>query len=261
MRYYFMSKFFGVIWDTFSELRYSVFSKKLQLSDKKILKKHFPYYARMNPKFKKEFEKKLERVLASKEFIGRGGIDVVTEEMELLIGATITMVVFGWRGVHLPHFKRILIYPNAYYSTVTKTYHRGEVNPKFGLIVVSWRCFLEGLLDESDGVNLGVHEIAHALKLENIISRNEEYNFLDQKIKTKYREHMEQEIKTMQEGGASPFRSNALINEDEFFAVVLEYFFEKPQSFQEHRPRFYETLVMLLKQNPLVVSPPVPIAG
>lgn len=256
MGLYFLHELLASIYDAFSELRFSVFSRKLTASDRKILEDHFPYYGRMNLKFKKEFERKLERILSSKEFVGRGGIEIVTEEMEILIGATITMVVFGWKGVQLPHFSRILIYPNTYYSTVTKMYHRGEVNPKFGLIVVSWRCFLEGLVDESDGINLGIHEIAHALKLENVISRNEEYNFLDPNLKRQYREHMERELKLMKEGKPSPFRQNALINEDEFFAVILEYFFEKPQSFQAERPEFYHTLVMLLRQDPLVVSPP-----
>ncbi|MFC3878586.1 zinc-dependent peptidase [Algoriphagus namhaensis] len=256
MGLYFLKELFYSIADAFSALRFSFFAKKLSMADRRILQNHFPYYARMNPKFKPEFERKLERMISSKEFIGRGGIDEVTQEMELLIGATLTMVLFGWKGIQLPHFNRILIYPNAYYSTVTKTYHRGEVNPKFGLIVVSWRCFLEGLVDESDGVNLGIHEIAHALKLENLISRNDEYGFLDPNTKRQYRAHMQEEMKQMKAGKFSPFRSNAMIDEDEFFAVVLEYFFEKPQSFQKHRPDFYQTLVHLLRQNPLVVSPP-----
>ncbi|MHA7130254.1 zinc-dependent peptidase [Algoriphagus namhaensis] len=255
MRSVFRYRFFTVLSAGIASIRYSFFPRKIEHGDRKILRKYFPYYARMQPKFKREFERKLERILTRKQFYGRGGIDEVTQEMELLIGATLTMVVFGWKRVHLPNFNKILVYPNAYYSTINKTYHRGEVNPKLGVIVVSWRCFLEGLLDESDGVNLGIHEIAHALKLENVIRENNEYCFLDARSRAQFNQLMRKEMERMREGQLSPFREAALINEDEFFAVALEIFFESPEILKAQRPEFYTIMVQLMQQDPLVVSP------
>ncbi len=238
-------------------MRLALFPRKVERSDLQVLEKHFPYYARMNPKFKKEFERRLQYILSSRNFHPRGGLQEVTEEMEVLIGATITMVIFGWKKVRLPHFRKILIYPNQYYSSITRTYHKGEVNPKFGIIVLSWRAFLEGLVDEDDGINLGVHEVAHALKLENQIRHNDEFNFISASISQDYRTHMASEKEKMKAGENSPFRETALINDDEFFAVVLENFFERPEVFSEQRPEFYKTMTLLMQQNPLVVSPRV----
>ena len=74
-------------------------------------------------------------------------------------------------------FKRILIYPDQYYSTITHRYHKGEVNPAAQAIVLSWNNFLAGYARPDDSLNLGLHEMAHALEIENLID-NDEYDFL-----------------------------------------------------------------------------------
>lgn len=176
----------------------------------------------------------------------------MSQEMEILIGATIVMVTFGWKKIRLPHFKRILVYPNAYYSTISKTYHRGEVNPKLGIIVVSWNCFLEGISDDQDGVNLGIHEIAHALQLENLIKSNAESNFLDPVTFKEYSILAKQEVGKLISNQTSFFRKAGGINEHEFFAVALENFFERPHEFFNYNPTLYANIVRLLRQDPRV---------
>ncbi|WP_296700335.1 zinc-dependent peptidase [Algoriphagus sp.] len=234
------------------ELRFKVFKRKLDKSDLEILERKFSFFSRLSNRHKREFCEKLEMILTTKEFIGRGGIHIVSQEMEILIGATIVMVTFGWKKIRLPHFKRILVYPNAYYSTISKTYHRGEVNPKLGIIVVSWNCFLDGFSDDHDGVNLGVHEIAHALQLENLIKSNAENNFLDPVAFKEYSVLAKQELKKLISNSTTFFRKAGGINEHEFFAVALENFFERPHEFFDYNPMLYATIVRLLRQDPRV---------
>ncbi|MEN2281341.1 zinc-dependent peptidase [Algoriphagus sp. SE2] len=243
--------FRSAIW-VLEELRFKVFKRKLEKSDLEILENKFSYFSRLSNKHKREFCEKLEMILTTKEFIGRGGIRLVSQEMEILIGATIVMVTFGWKKIRLPHFKKILVYPNAYYSTISKTYHRGEVNPKLGIIVVSWNCFLEGISDDHDGVNLGIHEIAHALQLENLIKSNAESNFLDPVSFKEYSLLAKQELEKLISNQPSFFRKAGGINEHEFFAVALENFFERPLEFFNYNPPLYATIVRLLRQDPRV---------
>lgn len=215
------------------------------------MEKYFSFYNKLNPRHKKEFLEKLEMILSSKKFVARGGLQEVTSEMEVLISATIAMVTFGWKRLRLAHFHTILIYPNAYFSTSNKTYHRGEVNPKFGLIVVSWRCFVEGFLDAKDGVNLGIHEIAHALKLANQINTDGEKEF-DPKAWEAYRTLVPAEIEKVKTGQNLVFREIAALNEHEFFAVALENFFERPFEFFEASAELYLALVGLMRLDPRV---------
>lgn len=233
------------------ELRLVVNRVKLKEEDVTVLERSFPYYSRLSDRHKKEFRGKLERILTLKKFIGRAGLRA-TSEMRLLIGATIVMVTFGWNDLCLVHFDKILLYPNSYYSTISKEYHRGEVNPKFGIIVLSWSCFVSGLQQEFDGVNLGIHEIAHALKLENQIHYNGESDFFNPKVYESFRKLADEEIFRVNTGNSTVFRANGGLNNDEFFAVALETFFEKPHGFYAHNPALYNTVVQLMRQDPRV---------
>ena len=236
----------------FRELRALFFLRKLKTEETLILEKYFGYYRKLNQKHKSEFTRKLELILSTKEFVGRGGISEVSSEMEILIGATIVQVTFGWKRIRLPHFDKILIYPTSYYNTSLKSYHKGEVNPKLGVIVLSWKSFVEGLIDNSDGVNLGIHEIAHALQLENQIRFNGESDFLDKKQWSEYKILAARELESLRSGRTSLMRNRAGNDEDEFFAVALETFFEKPSEFKSEIPDLYQVLVNLLCQDPLV---------
>ncbi|WP_192348292.1 zinc-dependent peptidase [Algoriphagus sp. Y33] len=234
------------------ELRILFGRIRLTKLEVQILEQQFPYYGRLSEKHKREFREKLQVILTVKSFIGRAGVRVVTQEMKILIGATIVMVTFGWRNLRLSHFSKILIYPDTYYSNISKQYHRGEVNPRHGLIVLSWNCFLDGMENEKDGVNLGIHEVAHALKLENQIHYNDEFEFFNPEAFRSFQNAAKEEVIRINAGDITVFRSNGGINEDEFFAVALETFFEKPHEFFGYNPELYGSLVRLMQQDPRV---------
>ena len=235
-----------------NEARWKLFPRKVTLAEVQFLEKHFFYFARLKPKFKAEFIRRLEEILSTKRFLPKGELKKVTSEMEILIGATMTMVLFGWKDLKLMHFHSILIYPETYFSTINESYHRGEVNPRHGLIVVSWRCFVEGFIDPTDGINLGIHEIAHALKLANWIQSDEEREF-NPKAWAEYAQWVPAEIEKIKASNSTFFRKSAGLNEHEFFAVALESFFERSQDFKTYHPKLYQALVHLLRHDPLVL--------
>ena len=147
------------------------------------IEKHFDYYRRLPAGFKIEFENKLIEFIDRKDFTPRQ-MQSVTEEMKVLISAAATQLTFGLPDIYLENFSRILVYPDDYYSTIFKRYHRGEVNLGGGIIVLSWRSY----------------------------------------------------------GGVSI---------DEFFAVAIENFFERPVGFHQEHPRLYKFTVLLLRQDPI----------
>jgi MtfA peptidase len=242
------------LFEFFSETMVLLFAKKLSIEDVAVLRQFFPYFCKLRDVHQKEFLERLRYFLASKTFIARGDLKEITREMELLIGATAVMVTFGFNQVRLKHFSKILVYPDNYYSTINKKYHQGEVNPKLGIIVISWKNFVEGFLKENDGLNLGIHEMAHALKLENQIHYNQESNFFNPHRWKIYAQFAREEMKKIKAGKGSFFRDTAALNTHEFFAVSLESFFEKPAEFKDYHPDFYQALVFLVKQDPLVLT-------
>jgi len=233
--------------------KWKLFPRKITPEEIRFLDSYFPYFSYLKPAFRKEFLGKLETILSSKRFIARGGLEKVSAEMEILISATITMVIFGWKNLRLNHFHTILIYPNSYYSTINKVYHRGEVNPRFGLLVLSWNCFVEGMKNHGDGVNVGIHEVAHALKLAHFITTDGEREF-HPKAWLEYNQWVPAELDKLRKGLPSLFRERAGLNEHEFFAVAIESFFERSQELKNYHPKLYQALVNLLRQDPMVLT-------
>jgi Mlc titration factor MtfA (ptsG expression regulator) len=250
----FIYQFLRPLAGLFYEIKILLKSKKLTPDDITVLNRLFPYYKNLNPKHQEEFRERLARFIATKEFIPRGGLKAISREMELLIGATAIMVVFGFRNVELKHFSRLLVYPDNYYSTINRKYHQGEVNPKLGIIVLSWNNFVEGYANPENGVNLGVHEMAHALKLENQIHYNQESNFFHGPAWRKFNHLAKEQMKQIKDGSTSFFRNSAAENPHEFFAVALEAFFETPEAFKSQNEELYKSLVFLLRQDPIVLK-------
>lgn len=206
------------------------------------------YYRQLKPQHRKRFEIRVQKFINQKKFISRSKSLIVSDEMKVKIAASAVELTFGWKDFRFEHFERILIYPDDYYSKISKRYHRGEVNPG-GIIVLSWKAFEEGYADPMDGINLGIHEMAHALKLENTI-HNADYQFISDKqglsIEMAY---------DKLRNGMSPlegfFRAYAKSNVHEFFSVSCENFLERPEEFQSTDPQYYALLCAILRQNPL----------
>lgn len=221
----------------------------LAAAHQSILRKYCAYYNLLSYEGKQRFQKRVQRFMYSKQFIPRVYKEV-TDEMKVLISASAIQLTFGLPHIYLANFDKILIYPDAYYSHITWKYHLGEVNPRMGMIILSWKSFVDGFANLTDCLNVGIHEMAHAIHFENRI-RNGEYDFLDSKGLQELEKITARELPKLQSGEIHFFRSYAGTNEHEFFAVALEYFFERPVEFKKSLPDLYGTLSRLLRQDPI----------
>lgn len=248
--------FFNWVYATFevSIGRYFTFGiYKLKAPQRELLHKKFKYYRRLNPIDQSQFNHRVRKFIKNKEFIGREGLEI-TEDMKLLLAANAIMLSFGFGEYELYSFSKIIIYPQEYYSTINKRYHKGEAN-KSGIIVVSWKHFEEGIADDTDNLNLGIHEFAHGYwqEAKETASEYDEavvygepsmtHNFVafsDMFADPKYKEMLQQ---------VEVLRDYAFTNRDEFFAVACEYFFETPKQLQKSAPRLYGILSKMLNQD------------
>lgn len=226
--------------------------KKLMPAYKAAISRDFKYYKNLNRENREIFERRLQKFIDMKDFVPKGDLREVTDEMKALIGASAIQITFGLPSIYLEHFDRILVYPDTYLSTITDHYHKGEVNSE-GIIVLSWSNFVKGYLDDSDGRNLALHEMSHALKIEDY-TMDEEYNFFDREIMLKFIKETRLETQRILNGEPSFFREYAASNDHEFFAVVVENFFERPQEFKREHYQLYQLTMQLLNQDPLVLA-------
>ena len=210
------------------------------------------YYKSLSAENRRLFEKRVQEFISVKTFVSRSQNLVITDEMKALIAASAVKLTFGLPGIYFVHFYRILIYPDNYYSSITRQYHQGEVN-RAGIIVLSWTNFERGFNDPSDGRNLGLHEMAHALLLEDMIV-NGEYEFLNRDILRNWDHIANQEIYKIRNGEPTIFRDYGGANRHEFFAVAIELYFEQPETLKSYDPGIYSTLSELLNQDILLIT-------
>lgn len=219
---------------------------------KDILQKYFTYYQNLSGENRVKFERKVAQFIYGKQFIPRN-IDEVTIEAKVLIAASAVQLTFGLPNTYLSYFNRILVYPNDYYSSITNRYHKGEVNPRFRVIVLSWQSFVNGYIYPNDSKNPGLHEMAHALRLEAFI-RSEEFPPFEEELLHKFDDFAQRICHDPEFSVQNFFRPYACTNEHEFFSVAVENFFERSQEFKEQLPELYQIMVKLLNQDPLLLK-------
>lgn len=219
-------------------------------SKRAYLVKHFAFYNALPAKSKQIFEYRVGKFIKLKEFIPRQ-MDEVTEEMQVLISAAAVQITFGLPRVFLSYFENIIVFPDEFFSNANQRYHKGEVNPRMKAIVISWKHFVEGY-SQNEGVNLGLHEMAHALQLENIVQNNE-YDFLDEDDIKEWQHLANTEIEKIRNGETPFFRKYGGTNHAEFFAVAVENFFERPHEYKAYNPALYSVMRRLLNQDPRLI--------
>jgi MtfA peptidase len=223
----------------------SGFDEEEMQTSRQMLRDNFIVYKMLEEKGRKLFEKRVCKFISEKTFMAGKDIPEITDEMRIMVAASAIQITYGYPDVYFNHFETIILYADDYYSTITGQYHEGEVNAG-GAIVLSWRSFLSGFSDMTDGKNLALHEMAHALQLTNIVD-NEEYDFLDHQTMQEFEEQAYIEMQKIENGDNSFFRSYGATNKEEFFSVSVECFFEQSGGFKAYNPVLYSLLVRILK--------------
>lgn len=210
-----------------------------------VLKKHNFYYRNLSSKGKGRFINRVATLLKSFDFVGKKG-QVINTEIKALICSAIAQATFGWKVFDLDKFYEIQVYPSTFRLSPHLPKMQGASHPK-GIMVFSWEHLVFGFSVEDDGINLALHEIAHALKINYLdqpsLIPNKRYKAWNE-IATRVKLDMELHEENF-------FRKRAKQNMHEFFAVCLENFFERPQEFLKHHPKLYAATCLLLNQNPL----------
>lgn len=185
-----------------------------------------------------------------KDFVGRN--IQITQKMRLLIPASAVQITFGLPKTIFLHFRYVFVYPHEFTSR-SGARHKGEVNPRMRAVVLSWKHFEKGISDPEDGVVLGLHEMAHALWLEDGIP-NYESEFLPAMAKKRCVTAAKEFLGDGDKCNLSIFRNYGCSNTRELFAVAVEHFFERPEEFVREEPDLYWNMAELLKQNPCGAS-------
>lgn len=230
-----------------------LFKNRLRLDQVNILSRYSRYYRHLPERMKAYYEDRILSFIEDKEFIMKGDLRL-TEDKQLLVADSAIKLTFGLKMFLFEQFEKIIFFKGEFYSDFSHSHNKGETNPA-GAIVFSWKDLEEGDLKEDDGINLGLHEFAHALMVQNLGPQgyDDEY-FLDKIIGFEDFYNDSTMLANVREHHL--FREYAFRNKMEFFAICCEQFFEVPDKMKEGLPRLYELLCRMLNQNPLAILSP-----
>jgi Mlc titration factor MtfA (ptsG expression regulator) len=204
--------------------------------------------------------------LAEKTFEGCGGLEL-TREIKLTIAAQACLLLLHRETDLYPHVDAILVYPSAYVVRARK--HDGVVvveedearlgeSWQQGLVVLSWDHVLSGAAAPNDGQNVVLHEFAHQLDSESgamngtpELGTRARYSAWARVLGGEFAELSER----LHRGRPSDIDPYGATNPAEFFAVLTEMFFEKPEALQRRHPVLYDELSAFYRQDPAHSQP------
>lgn len=203
------------------------------------------FYQNLDAENKTRFEERIRHFLATTRITGVG--TEVSDADRLLIASSAIIPIFAFPDWQYRNINEILLYKEHF----NKEYHTtGTDRNVLGLVgegamqrqmILSQQALRAGFSNDSDAHNTAIHEFVHLVdKADGAVDGVPEY-LLDKQYILPWVRHMREEIQQMRQHGTdiNPYGAT---NDAEFFAVISEYFFEKPQELEERHPELYKML-------------------
>jgi Mlc titration factor MtfA (ptsG expression regulator) len=229
-----------------------------------ILTKNIPYLALLPEGDLTELEARVRVFLAEKQFEGCGGLEL-TDEMKVTIAGQACLLVLHRDDDIYPDLESILVYPHAY--RVSAKHREGAVvvegdevrlgeSWERGTLVLAWDHVNAATHHVTPGHNVVLHEFAHQLDGEDggmdgapDLGSRARYTAWARVLGDEYKELTAR----LASGQATDIDPYAATNPSEFFAVVTEAFFEKPERLRKRHPAMYAELAAFYGQDPAAV--------
>ncbi len=125
----------------------------------KWLQLYTPYYRSLAPTLQLRFRRRLLLFMAARRF---HFVELNEEErIKVLVSAAAVQITFGLKNYLLAYFTDVYIIQRNYHYGLNTMRCVGHVSGNG--IYLSWENFEQEFRDYSDGSNVGLHEMAHAL--------------------------------------------------------------------------------------------------
>lgn len=216
---------------------------------REILESKVAYYRRLPETERRRFEGEIAIFLDEQVVTGPRGAPV-EDALRLLVAASAVILVFGRRGFRYPRLRDVVVYARAFdeeYRERARGSILGMVHGQ-GPVVLSAKHLEEGFETAGDGLNVGLHELAHVLDFE-AGRADGAPTFMPWRALRPWTSIMQREVERIA-ARRSILRKYATTNEAEFFAVATEAFFERARAMREQHPELYGMMREIYAQDP-----------
>ncbi len=219
-----------------------------------LLQEHVSYYQSLSDEKKRLFEDRVNQFLHHVRIEGVG--TTVDDLDKVLVASSAIIPIFGFEDWYYS-LTDVLLYEdrfNADYQTTGNDRNIlgmvGEGGALQSTMVLSKPALHEGFANETSKDNTGIHEFVHLLdKADGATDGSPNYLLPKDHIKP-WLQLIHKSIHDIQTN-RSDINPYGVTNEAEFFAVVSEYFFKRPDLLHEKHPELFARLEEIFRQNPM----------
>lgn len=241
-------------------LRQRLLTQPLSDGARQIVEAQVPLATRLPEHLRPAFEGKINLFLHQVTFHGCEGLEI-TEDMKLSIAAQACLLISG-SDAWYRHLRTVLVYPAAFqsvgrghdgYVVIERRTIRSGESWQYGPVILSWQDSAQGALNAVDGHNVVLHEFAHQLDGLSgdtdgapLMAKGQSFDTWRRVINAAFEHHVAQ----VQAGRHTVIDEYGAEGPEEFFAVTIELFFEKPDKLKADEPEVYQQLSELLQLDP-----------
>ena len=209
------------------------------------------FYQRLNEDDKKRFLKEVNRFLQRIIITAINTSIADIDKIYVAISAVIPM--FAFEGWEYPHLEEVLIY-NDHFNMGFETEGNEDRNI-LGLVgtgvyknkmLLSKPALQEGFNTNADKSNTAIHEFVHLIDGADGDTDGVPEILMDKKYVLPWMNLIHTEMEKMK-GNDSDMNPYGYTNKSEFFAVAAEYFFERPELFEDKHPKLYKMMQQIFK--------------
>ncbi|MEO0401891.1 MAG: M90 family metallopeptidase [Pseudomonadota bacterium] len=251
---------FGRRWWMRRQARTELLGSRLDPHDRAIMLAQVPLLRKLPPELHAPLEGKMNLFLDQVELVGCNGLEV-TQDMALSIAAQACLLVVNTDAWYR-NLTTVLIYPGAFKSkkttrdgfvvTEADIVRTGESWTR-GPVILSWAHSQEGAQDQTDGHNVVLHEFAHQMDDMSghtdgapVMAKGQSLGTWERVFVDAHTRH----VQAIEQGRATVLDAYGATNHQEYFAVAVEVFFEKPRPLRAQEPEVYAQLSTLLRLDP-----------
>ncbi|MEP7164280.1 MAG: M90 family metallopeptidase [Ferruginibacter sp.] len=246
----FISILFYLVW--FLQKKKPLIPSPLPEQFKEILTEQVPFYQQLPADKKTAFEERARSFLSQVKITG---VNTTVEEVDkILVAASAIIPIFNFPGWEYRNLHEVLLYPDSFDHQFVQQGSGRNILGMVGsggmnhMMILSQYELRQAFTNRTGKDNTAIHEFVHLLdKTDGEIDGVPEA-LLDKKYIIPWLQLMQQEIEQIRDDRSDidPYGAS---NESEFFAVVSEYFFERPALLKEKHPGLYELLLKIFNPS------------
>ena len=213
---------------------------------RRILLDNVAFYHNLNDEQKRVFESRIKDFL---QHITITGVGTTVQDIDrILIASGAIIPIFAFPGWRYNNISEVLLYKNAFNDEYKA---EGKDRNILGMVgdgamqrqmILSQASVRTSFQSPADGHNTVIHEFVHLVdKADGAVDGIPEY-LLSRPYLLPWINNMHETIKEMKRQDSSDINFYGAKNDAEFFAVVSEYFFERPDALKTHHPELYKLL-------------------